>query len=44
MDKALHLSVGNRYSIVTSVFFVPYIILGRDTLLAQNDCFSLHFS
>lgn len=30
MDKALHLSVGNRYSVVTSVFFVPYIILGKD--------------
>ncbi|KAG9049977.1 hypothetical protein FS837_008327 [Tulasnella sp. UAMH 9824] len=27
MDKALGLSVGNRYSIVTLVFFVPYIIL-----------------
>lgn len=27
MDKDLHLSVGQRYSIVTLLFFIPYIIL-----------------
>jgi MFS family permease len=26
-DKALHLSVGNRYSIISLILFVPYILL-----------------
>ena len=33
-DVALGLSIGQRYSIITLIFFVPYIIFGVMVLLA----------